>query len=262
MVGWAVRRPVRRAAGPAAPGRLSRARSPRWCCKQKLGARTSRRASIHRVIAWDAVGETEGTGIVHIAPGCGKEDFQLGKERRPAAGRPARRRRHLPARLRPAHRQVRASIPRRPTGSSTTCKRRACCSPSSSYPHSYPHCWRCKTELLFRLVDEWFINMTWRDEIMDVVEQVDVPARVDQRPGPRAGLAQEHGRLDDLQEALLGPGAADLGLTSRRGDFEVIGSREELKERAVEGWDEFDGHTPHRPWIDQVKIRNAEDAAT
>ena len=40
------------------------------------------------------------------------------------------------------------------------------------YPHSYPHCWRCKTELLFRLVDEWFINMTWRDEIMNVVEQV------------------------------------------------------------------------------------------
>src|SRR5207248_499217 len=33
----------------------------------------------HIVISWDAVGETEGTGIVHIAPGCGKEDFELGK---------------------------------------------------------------------------------------------------------------------------------------------------------------------------------------
>ena len=44
------------------------------------------------------------------------------------------------------------------------------------------------------------------------------------RPAARAGLAQEHGRLDDLEEALLGPGAADLGATSRRGDFEVIGS--------------------------------------
>ena len=39
-------------------------------------------------------------------------------------------------------------------------------------------------------------------------------------------------------------------------DFEVIGSHEELKERAVEGWKEFDGHTPHRPWIDKVKIQN------
>ena len=39
-------------------------------------------------------------------------------------------------------------------------------------------------------------------------------------------------------------------------DFEVIGSYEELKERAVEGWTEFEGHTPHRPWVDKVKIRN------
>ena len=37
--------------------------------------------------------------------------------------------------------------------------------------------------------------------------------------------------------------------------FEVIGSRKELKERAVAGWKEFEGHTPHRPWIDLVKIR-------
>src|SRR5947208_3129920 len=40
------------------------------------------------------------------------------------------------------------------------------------YPHKYPHCWRCKTELLFRLVDEWFINMSWRDEIAEVVKQI------------------------------------------------------------------------------------------
>jgi isoleucyl-tRNA synthetase len=39
------------------------------------------------------------------------------------------------------------------------------------------------------------------------------------------------------------------------GTFEVIGSRQELKERAVEGWEEFEGHTPHRPWVDAVKIK-------
>ncbi len=35
----------------------------------------------------------------------------------------------------------------------------------------------------------------------------------------------------------------------------MIGSRDELQERAVEGWDKFDGHTPHRPFIDEVKIK-------
>ena len=38
--------------------------------------------------------------------------------------------------------------------------------------------------------------------------------------------------------------------------FEIIGSREELKLRAIEGWSEFDGHTPHRPWIDKIVIKN------
>ena len=28
-----------------------------------------------------------------------------------------------------------------------------------TYAHSYPHCWRCGTQLIFRLVDEWFIAM-------------------------------------------------------------------------------------------------------
>ena len=43
---------------------------------------------------------------------------------------------------------------------------------SENYPHRYPHCWRCATPLLFRLVDEWFITMCWRDEIMRTVPQI------------------------------------------------------------------------------------------
>ena len=38
------------------------------------------------------------------------------------------------------------------------------------------------------------------------------------------------------------------------GAFEVIGGRDELRERAVEGWESFEGHTPHRPHVDAVKI--------
>ena len=38
------------------------------------------------------------------------------------------------------------------------------------------------------------------------------------------------------------------------GTFEVIGGREELRQRAIEGWEKFEGHTPHRPYVDEVKI--------
>ncbi|MBL8055907.1 MAG: class I tRNA ligase family protein, partial [Anaerolineales bacterium] len=47
------------------------------------------------------------------------------------------------------------------------------------------------------------------------------------------------------------------------GHFDVIGSREELQARAVAGWEAFAGHTPHRPYIDAVKVRcSACGAAT
>src|SRR5262249_61025597 len=38
------------------------------------------------------------------------------------------------------------------------------------------------------------------------------------------------------------------------GPCAVIGGREELRQRAVAGWQQFEGHSPHRPWVDQVKI--------
>ncbi len=50
--------------------------------------------------------------------------------------------------------------------------------------------------------------------------------------------------------------ALPIWVDQETGDFEVMGSLQELQERAVEGWDEFAGHSPHRPWIDQVRIRN------
>ena len=35
-------------------------------------------------------------------------------------------------------------------------------------------------------------------------------------------------------------------------------SKEELEELSVEGWDEFSGKSPHRPWIDKVKIKHPD----
>ena len=62
----------------------------------------------------------------------------------------------------------RRSILPPPTGYWTTSSTKGLLVAVEHYPHSYPHCWRCKTELLFRLVDEWFIDMRWRDEIMEI----------------------------------------------------------------------------------------------
>jgi isoleucyl-tRNA synthetase len=209
---------------------------------------------IHRVIAWKDVGEAEGTGIVHIAPGCGAEDFHLGQEERLVAVAPLDEYGAFITGFGPL--AGKSAI-----DASTTewifnnLKQKDLLLHVERYPHNYPHCWRCKTELLFRLVDEWYINMSWRDEIMQATRQVTfLPASIN-------GLERELDWLRNMGDWMISKKrfwglALPIWVDEQTGDFEVIGSLQELHERAVEGWSQFEGHSPHRPWIDVVKIRN------
>jgi isoleucyl-tRNA synthetase len=208
----------------------------------------------HRIIAWEAVGETEGTGIVHIAPGCGAEDFELGKRDKLPPVAPLNEEGVFvpgfgPLEGRSAVDHATADV------ILENLQDKGVLFAVEKYPHSYPHCWRCKTELLFRLVDEWFIAMSWRDEIMHVVEQATfLPETIN-------GKARELDWLRNMGDWMISKKrywglALPIWVDEVTGEFDVIGSREELKSRAVEGWDEFNGNTPHRPWVDKVKIRS------
>jgi isoleucyl-tRNA synthetase len=215
-------------------------------------------SAVHRVIAWDMVGETEGTGIVHIAPGCGKEDFELGKaEGLPPVAPLDEEGTFLPAFGPLAGRS--AIDPATTELILENLKEKGLLVASERYPHKYPHCWRCKTELLFRLVDEWYIDMSWREEIMRVVETATfLPASIN-------GKARELDWLRNMGDWMISK-KRYWGLAlpiwecadEACGWFDVIGGRDELKERAVEGWEGFEGHSPHRPWIDLVKVTCAK----
>jgi isoleucyl-tRNA synthetase len=220
--------------------------------KQKWAPAKSSK-EVHRVIAWEAVGEIEGTGIVHIAPGCGKEDFLLGKEEKLPPVAPLDEYGAFLAGF--------GELEGRSAIESTTTdwilnilQQKGILLAAERYPHSYPHCWRCKTELLFRLVDEWFINMSWRDEIIAVTDLVEfLPESIN-------GRARERDWLKNMGDWMISKKrfwglALPIWVCEKCGQFEVIGGREELKQRAVSGWDKFGCHSPHRPWIDLVKIR-------
>lgn len=213
-------------------------------------------AESHRVISGGAdVSESEGTGIVHTAPGCGAIDFHWGKEN----GLPPVAPLDESGNFQPGFGDLagqNAADPATADAIFEHLKRKDVLFATERYVHRYPHCWRCKTELLYRLVDEWFINMKWRDEIMDVVKKVTF------LPESLNGQARELDWLKNMGDWMISKkrywGLA-LPIWVDEKDptqFEVIGSREELQQRAVEGWPEFDGHTPHRPWVDKVKIRN------
>ena len=96
----------------------------------------------------------DGTGIVHIAPGCGSEDFELARVH------------DLPI-LAPVDESGRFYDDYGWLHGLTTTEaadqiigrlgETGFLVEAGLFTHAYPHCWRCDTPLIFRLSDDWFI---------------------------------------------------------------------------------------------------------
>jgi len=220
----------------------------------------------HRVVAWDEVGEEEGTGVVHIAPGAGAEDFGLGTELGlPVIGPIDEDGRYYDGFGWLSHLEA----PNAAQAIVDDLERRGFFYHLEPYTHRYPHCWRCGTPLLFRLVDEWFIAMgpvydrprdqlttdevdaSLRYQIMEVVDRI--------RWIPSFGYERELDWLLNMRDWMISKKrywglALPIYDCAECGTFDVVGGRDELRERATEGWDAFEGHTPHRPFVDAVNI--------
>jgi isoleucyl-tRNA synthetase len=202
---------------------------------------------VHRVIPWDDVTLSEGTGIVHIAPGCGKEDFELSRVH------------DLPVLMPINEAGIFYDSYGEFEGRSTEdvekpvvveLERRGRLVEAGSIIHRYPVCWRCTTPLVFRIADDWLISA---DEIRQPM--LDANATVEWTPDFYSK------RMDDWLRNM-----DDWNISRRRyfglplpfypcdacGRLTVIGSVAELRERATGGLDQL--KELHRPWIDEVPI--------
>ena len=137
------------------------------------------------------------------------------------------------------------------------------------YSHRYPACWRCKTELVWKVTDEWYIAMdkaerakgqglrakgkTLREQMIDVTKKIHWI--------PEFGLERELDWLNNMHDWLISKKNRFWGLAlpiwecDKCSYFDVIGGKDELREMAVKGWNKFNGHSPHKPWIDEVKVK-------
>ncbi len=220
----------------------------------------------HRVVLWDEVGEEEGTGIVHIAPGCGAEDFALGKK----LGLPMIAPLDENGIVIPGFGAYSGRDVRDVKDPIIEClKHEHRFYRLETITHRYPHCWRCGTPLVFRLVDEWYISMgpvydkpreqltpaevdaSLRYQIMDVIKDI--------KWIPGFGYERELDWLLNMHDWMISKKrywglALPIYDCPACGTVNVIGGEEELADRAIEGWGTFEGHTPHRPYVDAVKI--------
>lgn len=202
----------------------------------------------HKIVAWDQVDSVEGSGMVHIAPGCGAEDFDLGqsiglKNIMPIdeagnfydgfgflSGKNANEVADLVFEELEARNKLYYT---------------------HKYKHRYPHCWRCKNPVLYRLVKNWVIKM---DEI---------------RPALISAIDEVEFQPEFMKKRMLDwlNNMGDWSISRKRyygvplpiyqcphcGKLTVVGSLEELAKLSSK--EEVDSlpHI-HKPYIDKIKI--------
>lgn len=201
----------------------------------------------HRIVLWDQVDAEEGTGVVHIAPGCGAEDFELGESLGLAKVMPVDdmgifldgfgwmtgKDSHTVAPEVFEHLEQAGKMYK-----------------VMEIEHSYPVCWRCKSEVIFRLVPAWYIRT---DELR--------PRLIKAAESVKWEPAFNGKRMVDWLNNM-----GDWNISRKRyyglplpfypcpecGHLTVVGSKEELRELGGEAVDKLP--ELHRPWIDDIKI--------
>ncbi len=204
----------------------------------------------HFVTKWNLVDPAEGTGIVHIAPGGGEDDYILGKELGVPALSPLDETGHFG----PGYMELTGKYAH-DVGSQVIeyLKSKNLLYKTETITHSYPHCWRCGTKCLFRLEDNWFINC---EKIKPELKK----AAKSSNWVPKYAGKRMQDWLDNMGDWMISRKrfyglALPFYECGKCKELVVVGSKKELKELAVNP--ELVDKLPsvHRPWIDRVKIK-------
>ena len=129
------------------------------------------------VLGGDFVATDEGTGIVHMAPGFGEEDYQACAEAGIAVVVPVDGQGRFTSEV-PPYAGLNVFDANAPVIEAL--RSGGALVEAAPYVHSYPHCWRTDTPLIYKALSSWFVKVTaFKDRMLELNQQIDwIPAHV------------------------------------------------------------------------------------